>query len=548
MSKEESNNKTRIGIEYKILAKNSFYSFINSYSSFFFSLITSFIMARIISQEVWSYFIIALSYTALFALILSFLPPSLGLTYNYFIPKFRALKQFTKLKSFIFKSFILRILFVIIVFIVSFLIMNILSDLFRVNLKNYYSILLILSPMIIINGLSKSLLNLNRALNRFKTVFYLIVVKNVLNIGGLLFIFLFSSTIELSSIAYITIISSLIPFLFNILNIFILLKFKTKNTDEEKVSFKEVFKNLYSYGSPLSIRVFIDNFIKEFRIQAISFFEPTEFVTGYHISMNYKSVSGQLYQSLPEPLTISFTELNTKKKHNEIKTIFNTLFHYVIFLILIVTGLLIFFVDFFLATIYGSSYLRFSLLLKLALVSLIFNVMSGFFHTLLRAFRKINYVLPISTVLMIITFSFFLIGLFFFGINAALIGITIGNFLNFLIYILFTYRIFKIKINIVKVLLQYTIFFISFGLVVLLEIIILDKINTLIFETLNLPLLKHLPFLSLLVFLLIFLTLNIIFKIITKTDIGYIENFFVKDTYKHKIMRSGLRTLKKIVR
>jgi len=48
-NKENRRIGKQIEREYKNLAKNSLYSFIHSYSGFFLSIITSFIMARIVS-------------------------------------------------------------------------------------------------------------------------------------------------------------------------------------------------------------------------------------------------------------------------------------------------------------------------------------------------------------------------------------------------------------------------------------------------------------------------------------------------------------------
>lgn len=52
MSKNiEKTPKSKITRDHRILAKNSLYSFLNSYGSFFFSLITSFLLARLILQR-----------------------------------------------------------------------------------------------------------------------------------------------------------------------------------------------------------------------------------------------------------------------------------------------------------------------------------------------------------------------------------------------------------------------------------------------------------------------------------------------------------------
>jgi len=545
MQKEQNKDNKHLSKEYKILAKNSIFSMIHVYSSFFFSLITSFIIARLISPDIWSYLILSLSYITIFSLILTFLPPSLDQTFNYYIPKYRALKQFNALKSFVQNSFLLRSIFVLLVFIISLVIFIFLSDLFKINLENYYHILLILSPILIINGLGKILIAVERTFNMFNVVLYLLIVRYILNIGGFIFMLLFFKTIQLSTIAFVYLISDLVPFLINCLIIMLLFKYKIRKSEEKRISFKTSFKYLYSYGSHLSVKGFIDGLVRELRVQVIRFFEKPDFVTGYHIAFNYKSVSGQIIQSMPDPLTISFSELHTKQKYKEIKKIINTLMVFLIFVILFTSGILIYLADFFIFVVYGESYLRFSLLFKLAIISTIFNVINIFFHSLLKATNKVKYVIPISLLTTSITFFPYLIGLIFFGIHTAVLGIFIGAIINFFIFVYFTFKLFKIKVNLKKILLQYGIFFTSLGIALLLEILILKDINTLILETIYLSYFKNFQFLSLFLFLIIFLFLNIIFKIFTVSDIELVEAFFSKKTFINKIIGKGTKLLKK---
>ena len=548
MQKEQNKDNKRLSKEYKILAKNSILSIIHSYSLFFFSLITSFIIARLITPDIWSYLILSSSYITIFSLILTFLPPSLNQTFNYYIPKYRALKQFNELRSFVQNSIILRSLFVLLVFIISLVIFISLSDLFKINLENYYHILLILSPMLIINGLSKQLIAIERAFNMFNLAIYLLIIRYILNIGGLIFNIIFFETIQLSTIAYINLISNLIPFLINCLIIILLFKYKIGRSGERRISFKKTFKYLYSYGSHLSVKSFIDGLVRESRIQLIRFFESPDFITGYHIAFNYKSVSGQIFQAMSDPLTISFSELYAKQKYKEMEKVIGTLFVFLIFVILIMSGILIYFADFFIFAVYGESFLRFSLLFKLTIFSIIFNVIGIFFQSILRATNKVKYVIPISLLNTSITFFPYIIGLIFFGIHEAVLGIFFGGLINFFILIYFIFKLFKIKVNLKKVLLQYSIFFISLGIALLLEILILKDINTIVLDTLYLSYFKNFQFLSIAVFLIMFLLLNIIFKIFSITDIEMVEEFFSKQTRVNKIIRKGTKLLKKFIK
>ena len=56
---EGNNQKRNIKQEPKILAKNTFFTYITKYGNLIFSLIMSFIMARIINKEDWGILIMA---------------------------------------------------------------------------------------------------------------------------------------------------------------------------------------------------------------------------------------------------------------------------------------------------------------------------------------------------------------------------------------------------------------------------------------------------------------------------------------------------------
>jgi len=118
MNSKEKNNKN-LTKDHRILAKNTFFSFLFSYGKFLFALITSFIIARIISQETWGFLILTLSFINIFTFILVFFPPSLGLSFHYYIPRYRALNQNSKLKSFVLNSLIIRFMFLIPIFFLN---------------------------------------------------------------------------------------------------------------------------------------------------------------------------------------------------------------------------------------------------------------------------------------------------------------------------------------------------------------------------------------------------------------------------------------------
>ncbi|MFX1570566.1 MAG: lipopolysaccharide biosynthesis protein [Promethearchaeota archaeon] len=546
----ENNEKKiyKISKDQRILAKNSFFSFLNSYSGFIFATITSFLTARMISQELWGIYIQILAYLAMFFLISGFLPPSLDSSLHYYLPQYRSLKQYNVLRLFIKHSIITRIFFLFINFLISNVIFLIMADVFRVDLENYYYLLFLLGPLILINSIDVFIANVNRSLNYFNIVYLILIIRNLLNIGILVYFFISWRNLTINQLVLINLSSALIPFLIHGIITYFIIKLRFKKTSEDGVSFKQNFVNFFKYGSYLSISSVLLGFYNNLRIISIGNFESSEMVLGYNIADHYRQVSSQAAVSLNQPLMISYSSLYSNNKFLQIKQISNVFLGYSIFLILLITGFLFYFADLYLFLIYGGSYLIFSPVLKLMLISIIFGVQGIFFSSLLAASGKVKQTVPITIVLILIYTSFFLVGLIFFGIIGFLVGTIISNIIGFIYSSIMNYKIFKIKLNIGKIVSLYSFFFIALAISWILEVIFLKNVNFLILQTLNLLLFEKFQLLSLISFFLIFITLVIIFKTISQDDIKIIEAFFEKDTFIQKTLRRGLNVLKKVLR
>ena len=82
-----------ISKDHRKFAKSAIYSLFNSYGIFIFQIIISFFIARLISQELWGFLLLAMSFINIVLLILSFFPPALNFSLNYYIPRYVALNQ-----------------------------------------------------------------------------------------------------------------------------------------------------------------------------------------------------------------------------------------------------------------------------------------------------------------------------------------------------------------------------------------------------------------------------------------------------------------------
>jgi len=341
-------------------------------------------------------------------------------------------------------------------------------------------------------------------------------------------------------------LSYLIPFLISCL-ILIKIYLNIKPTEEPKDSFKEVLSKMTKYGTPLSINVFLNETWKQFQTPIIGGYEPLNTITGFTISKYYSQISLTAAASFSNPLITSFSSLDVKNKHKQIVQIYNMTFKFSLFLMLLISGGLYILTDFFLMLVYGESYLIYSTIVKLYLLTIIFTVLGNIFIPLLNATNKIRF-LPILTIinLFIIIPSFF-IGIVFYGVVGAIIGLIISKFIVFLIMLVLSIKIGNVKIKLNKIFFQYLIFFISLFLAVILEELLFRGIRINVLQNLNLLFFKNLEVLGLISFLIMYFLLSILFKIFSPKEIELLEELLSTDKFQHRVIKRLLLFLKKIL-
>ncbi|GAI26912.1 unnamed protein product, partial [marine sediment metagenome] len=114
---------------------------------------------------------------------------------------------------------------------------------------------------------------------------------------------------------------------------------------------------------------------------------------------------------------------DVKKKHNQITQIYNMTFKYSLFLMLLISGALYILTDFFLVLVYGESYLIYSTIVKLYLITIIFSVLGNILIPLLNAKNKIKILPILTTINLFIIIPSFFIGIVFYGIIGVIIGL-----------------------------------------------------------------------------------------------------------------------------
>lgn len=547
------NKNTNDGVireDHKKFAANALYSIFNSYGIFIFQIIISFLLARLLSQELWGYLILATSIIFIILIILTLFPPALTFSLNFYIPKYLALNQNNKLKSIIKNSLYLRIIFALMIGILSYLIFFFFSSFFSYSLGTHTNLLLILSPMIITEGLSLVLISIYQGFFKFKIILWLTIIKHSFNTLALIFYLFMIEIVTIESIAFISMLSSLIPFVISCF-FFYNLYHKIEDSDEEKNSFKENILKITRYGTPLSIAVLLNEIWKQLRVQLIGSYETTDLVTGYNISINYSSISTNAATSVSSPLTTSLSGLEAKKEKEQVKIVFNTTFKFSLFLLLLLTGILIFLSDFFLSFFslvspYGENYLTFSYLIKIYSITIIFTVLANLFIPLLNAKNKTKF-LPFNTFFnLLIIIPSFLIGLIYQGIIGAIYGLIFANFVTFIFQIYFCIKIGKVSLNIFKTFSQYFIFFISLVIALVLEIFVFSNLRHNLTQQLNLLIFNELEILALITFLGLYLFLTILLKTFSFTELEFLETFFGGNKKALNLIRKFLVVFKKI--
>ncbi len=530
--------------DHKKFATNALFSIFNSYGTFIFQIIISFLLARLLSKELWGYLILATSIIFIISILLTFFPPALTFALNFYIPRYLVLNQNNKLKSIIKNSLYLKILFTLIIGILSYLIFLFYSSFFSYSLGTHTNLLLILAPIIITEGLSTVLISVYQGFFKYKIILVLTIIRYSFNTVALIFYLFIVGAVTIESIALINMLSSLIPFLISCF-IFYNLYRKIEDSEEEKNSLKENISKITRYGTPLSIAILMNEIWKQIRVQLIGSYETTDLVTGYNIAINYSSISTSAVTSITSPLTTSLSRLEAKKERKQINIVFNTTLKFSLFLLLLLTGILIFLSDFFLFIVFGESYLIFSYLIKIYSITIIFTVLNNLFIPLLNARNKGKF-LPFNTFFnLLIIIPSFLIGLLNLGIVGAIYGLIFANFVTFLFQIYFCIKIGKVKLNSLKIFSQYFIFFLSLGIAIILEIFVFKSLRYAFTQQLNLSFFNELEILALITFSGLYIFLTIVFKTFSSIELDFLESF-LGENKKLNLIRKFLMMFKRL--
>jgi O-antigen/teichoic acid export membrane protein len=233
----------------------------------------------------------------------------------------------------------------------------------------------------------------------------------------------------------------------------------------------------------------------------------------------------------------------------EVNKIFTLTFHYTMFFFSLFTGILYFLTDFFLSFVYGDSYLTYSVILKLVLLYSIFTFLNPQISSLIQGAKKVKIMPILGLIFLGIRLPVFLVGLIYFGLIGAIIGLLISSIIGLIIRIYIGFKVFNISLNIKRIVLQYGLFFFSIGIVIIFEILFLNNWNYFIFENLNLLFIfEHFQLLSSIFFVLIYLFLNILFRVYSKEEIDRFISIFEGEKKINKFVIKILNIFKRFLK
>ncbi|MFW9989793.1 MAG: oligosaccharide flippase family protein [Candidatus Odinarchaeota archaeon] len=546
MKKTDNKNQTSKGTsEYRNLATNTFFSFMLNYSSLLFTFIYSFLLARLFIDAIWGILIIATSIIMILVTITSLLPPGLNFTLNYYIPRYIALNEKSKIKFLIRNTVIVKLIFLIPLFILSILLFQLIANFL---VETLVSLFFILSPCILINSMNYITEAINRGFNRFNYNFLFLIVKELIYIVPLVVFFILRIEIEIEIVAWITLISSLLPFTLNSIIVFMMVS-KIKSTGSKPDSLKQDLSKTFKYGGYMGFNDLIERLWIQAQKQGIGFIISANVVTGYEISLNYQKLNDYVINSFNFPLLTSFTSLNTKKSYEQIETIYRITYKVTLFVLLIISGILFFSVEFVLDFAFLEYRLIYSNFLRLIVLASIFKILAIFVQSHLNAQHKVKLTLFLRIIYTSISIPLFFIGLIFFGVEGAIIyGLIFGNILSMIIQIFATYKYGEIKLDIKKIIIQYITFLVPLSITIVLKELIFNQATEGFIQILGFSLFKNLDFLSIITFLILFMIMNFLLRTVNSSDISYFQSLLDENRFFDKILLRSLNLMKKFTR
>jgi len=243
----------------KKIFESSSLSVIFLYLSYIINIINTFLIVRLISPEEWGLLLLAISFLNFAVFLTSFIPPSAQTSINFYIPQLLAEKEKTEdeLVSFVYYNYKNRFFFSLLIYII-FCIIILLSN-FETQT---FQIIMVLSPLILINTFQNLNISLLLAFQKFKRVFLINMLNLLIKTMGYIIIFYFQLGNPLILLTSMNIIQGISCFSIALFSIIPLVKIKRKTN--HKLNYKDYKKNFQELQKNFALSLTISSLISQF--------------------------------------------------------------------------------------------------------------------------------------------------------------------------------------------------------------------------------------------------------------------------------------------
>lgn len=336
---------------HKKIVEGGAFGILDVYLSFLFSFVYVFIIARILTPQVWGQLILSISFINFAQYLCSFYPPSVEVTLQFYVPKLMHQdNQKVALRKFLFQAYKSRLLTAIVVFI-GFIIIISISNLDPSILVIVYT----LSPLIILGPINSVSAALLIGYQKFKSSFIVSLINSITISTCLVLIFLFHVEQPIFLVSLSHLISTIVPFFAFIFIILPLLPQKTNTPNIENT--ESIFKLQTNYGLNLLIAGLI--------VQAATLFMNFMFLTfGMIVYITYLSICSSIVNMIlkfsgsdrSRYLSV-FSELFDRDDPKQYERIFYQMHKLISIMLALIAAIFFFFADVYVLLMYSQIYL-----------------------------------------------------------------------------------------------------------------------------------------------------------------------------------------------
>ena len=452
----------------KKVAESSSFNLLTVYLTFFFSILNTFVLARLLAPEEWALLILTILLVNIAIFFSNLFPPNAQETIMYYIPHLSSKgNEYEVKRNFITHVYKVRLFSGFLVFLI-YLIITYLASFNPV----LFEMILIMSPMI----LCKILIDLNDsvlyAFQKFKSVFIARVLNPITVTTSNFLIYFYKLKNPIFLISYAFLLGTIISCIISIILIINLISFKMKGEIlpfDQKSDFYYIHKK---YGINLvlaDIFGLLTGLIIKLLFLEFKFLVFITYITICQIS----ATSALLFASSnPEAYISIFSEIDYEKNSEKYLRLFYKLNKFLMMFVCIVVGIMLFYIEFYIVVIYSPTYLiilgPIRLFLFTAFATVIINNLM--IITLSTNNTKIN--AEINFIEMVINILFTIIALLFFDFYTLIIFYLISSFLMTFITVYLINKQTGLRLNFAMFFKPLIIFIISFLLVFPLNYIV----------------------------------------------------------------------------